>query len=109
MKVREFAKALEMKILTSREGEDKEIQGMYICDLLSWVMSRANKGDAWITVHTHLNIVAVAVLVEIPCIIVPENIDVEEATLKKASEEGITILSTGKNAYEIACEAGKLL
>ncbi|MFZ5990129.1 MAG: DRTGG domain-containing protein [Bacillota bacterium] len=109
MKVMEFAELLGMKVLTSGEGIEKDITGMYICDLLSWVMSRANKGDAWVTVHTHMNIVAVALLSEIPCIIIPENIDVEEPTLKKASQEGIAILSTDKNAFRIALEAGKLL
>ncbi|GAE88228.1 DRTGG domain-containing protein [Acetivibrio straminisolvens] len=109
MKVREFAGQLNMEILTGENGLEKEIKGMYICDLLSWVMSHATKGDVWITVHTHVNIVAVAVMVDIPCIIIPEGIEVEEATIKKASEEDIAILRTSKTAYQIACEAGKLL
>ncbi|HOM02187.1 MAG TPA: DRTGG domain-containing protein [Acetivibrio sp.] len=109
MKVREFAEQLNMEILTGEKGLEKEIKGMYICDLLSWVMSHAAKGDAWITVHTHVNIVAVALMVDIPCIIIPEGIEVEEATIKKASEEDIAILRTSKTSYQIACEAGKLL
>ncbi|HHV30507.1 DRTGG domain-containing protein [Acetivibrio mesophilus] len=109
MKVREFAEQLNMEILTGQKGLEKDVMGMYICDLLSWVMSHASKGDAWITVHTHVNIVAVALLVDIPCIIIPEGIVVEEATLNKASEEDIAILRTSKTAYQIAYEAGKLL
>jgi len=42
--------------------------------------------DAWITVHTHVNIVAVALMADIPCIIIPEGIEVEEATIKKAKQ-----------------------
>ena len=87
---------------------DNEISGAYICDLLSWVMSHANKGDVWITVHTHLNIVAVALLVEVACILVPEGIQVEEATIKKANE-GIAILSSNKTAYQIAVEISKFI
>ncbi|TYQ16470.1 UNVERIFIED_CONTAM: DRTGG domain-containing protein [Acetivibrio alkalicellulosi] len=109
MKVEEFAKHFEMNVLTSEETLNKEITGMYICDLLSLVMSKAKKGDAWITVHTHLNIVAVALLAELPCIIIPEGISVEEATVNKASEEGVAILSTNKDSFKVACEAGKLL
>jgi len=67
----EFAEQLKMEILTGEKGLEKEIKGMYICDLLSWVMSHAAKGDAWITVHTHVNIVAVALMADIPCIIIP--------------------------------------
>lgn len=109
MKVKEFAKHMGMTVLTDSDTLNEEIQGMYICDLLSWVMSRAEKGNAWITVHTHMNIVAVALLAEISCIIIPENITVEEATINKASKEGIAILSSKKDAFKIACEAGKIL
>lgn len=96
MKVEEFAKHMGMKVLTCADTLDKEVEGMYICDLLSWVMSKGKKGDAWITVHTHMNVVAVALLAEISCIIVPEGIEVEEATINKASKEGIAILSSEK-------------
>lgn len=109
MKVSEFAELLQMKVITDGKGLEREISGVYICDLLSWVMSHANKGDAWITVHTHLNIVAVALLVELSCIVVPEDIQIEEATIKKANEEGIAILSTDKTSYELAVEANGIL
>jgi len=46
------------------------------------------QGDAWITVHTHVNIVAVALMADIPCIIIPEGIEVEEATIKKSCGRG---------------------
>lgn len=101
MKVKEFAEKLNMKILTGNSGLDKEVSGIYVCDLLSWVMSHAGRENAWITVHTHLNIIAVALLAEIPCIIIPEETAVEEATLKKAVEEDIAVLSTGMSAYEV--------
>ncbi|AUG56517.1 DRTGG domain-containing protein [Acetivibrio saccincola] len=109
MKVEEFAKRMGMKLLTGEDTLDKEVEGMYICDLLSWVMSKAKKGNAWITVHTHVNVVAVALLAEVSCIIIPENIEVEQATIERASKEGIAILSSEKTSFEIACEAGKIL
>lgn len=101
MNVKAFAEKLEMRILTGDAGLERKVGGLYVCDLLSWVMSHAERGDAWITVHTHLNIVAVALLAEISCIIVPESISVEEATINKAVEEAIPILVTDKKAYEI--------
>jgi hypothetical protein len=75
---------------------------------LSWVMSHAEKGNAWITVLTNLNVVAVALLTEVSCIIVPENIKVEEPTIMKAQQEGIVILSTFKTTYEICCKSHDL-
>jgi predicted transcriptional regulator len=109
MKIREFADLMQMKVLTDGKGLDRDIEGVYICDLLSWVMSHANKGDLWITVHTHLNIVAVALLVEIACIVIPEDLQVEEATIIKANEEGVVILSSGKTSYQIAVEVNRAM
>jgi hypothetical protein len=106
MKVREFADKLGMKVWTgNNEGLENDIKGMYACDLLSWVMSHAKKGDAWITVHTNLNIAAVAVLTEVACIIVPESISVEQDTINRAENEGIVILGTDLSSYGICCMA----
>ncbi len=108
MKVSELAVVTEAAVITCGAGEDKVVSGMYACDLLSWVMAHAKKGDAWITVHTHVNIVAVALLAEVSCIIVPEGIIVEEATVKRAELEGISILSTSLSTYEICCRVPAL-
>jgi predicted transcriptional regulator len=109
MKVKEFVKNMNMKVLTGEADMEMDLTGLYVCDLLSWVMSHIGKGNAWITVHTHLNIVAVALLAEASCIIIPEGITVEEATIKKAEDKGITILSTPMNAYEICWKAHELI
>jgi predicted transcriptional regulator len=101
MKVKELADKLGMKILTGAEGLDKEVEGGYTGDLLSWVMSHAAKGDVWVTVQIHVNIIAVAVLLEMAAIIVPENIPVEDSTLEKANQEGIAILQSGESAFNL--------
>jgi hypothetical protein len=58
MNVSEFSEKLGGRILTGESSCEKQINGVYCCDLLSWVMSHAAKGSAWITVHNHVNIVA---------------------------------------------------
>jgi predicted transcriptional regulator len=103
MTVRELTNKLNLKVLAGESGLDKEITGYYICDLLSWVMAHSSKGNAWMTIHTHLNVVAVAVLVELSCIIVLEDIQVEEQTLEKANEEGIPILAASLNSFQLSC------
>ena len=101
MRIVEFASAIDAVALTGEGKNDMEVTGIYACDLLSWVMSHAERGDAWITVHTHVNIVAVAILTGISCIVVPEGSRVEEATIKRAEMEGVVILSTVLDTYEI--------
>lgn len=101
MTVKDIADKLSLTVLTGDNSLNKEVKGVYVCDLLSWVMSHAQKGDVWITVHTNLNIVAVSVLVEASCIIVPENIKLEENTLSRADKEGVIILSAKITGYEL--------
>ena len=105
MKVLEFSQKLGLKVLTGETGLEGEINGVYVGDLLSWVMSHADKGNAWITVLTHLNVVAVALLTEVSCIIIPEGIQVEEPSILKAQKEGIVILSSDKTTYELCFKA----
>lgn len=98
----EIANKFELKVIGGKKGLNKEVSSVYISDLLSWVMSHAKNGDAWITVQVHPNVVAVASLINLSCIIIPENIEVENVTIEKANEAGIPILQSGKNSFEIA-------
>ena len=100
--VKELAGKLNLKVVTGEGGLHKEVQGAYICDLLSWVMSRAQKGNVWITVQTNVNVAAVALLTEVSCVIVPENIKIDEQTIVKANNENIPLLSSSSKAYELA-------
>ncbi len=102
MTIKNLKEILLLKSLTENEDENRVLNGCYICDLLSYVMSHASKDNIWITVQTNINVVAVASLTEIGCVIIPENIEVEEITLKKARAEGIVIFSSSYTAYDIA-------
>jgi serine kinase of HPr protein (carbohydrate metabolism regulator) len=98
----EFAEKLQLTPLCEKEA-NIEIEGVYIGDLLSIVMSKAKKNYAWITIQTHINIVAVAELLELSCIIVVENMEVDNDTLDKAKELKIPIFKTKESAYQMAC------
>ena len=101
MNIGDIAKAIEGKALTAMDNIDREVSYGYACDLLSHVMANCHEDSLWVTVQTHLNVVAVAALLDILCIVVPEGIPVEENTLVRAEEEGIVIISTELNAFEI--------
>lgn len=101
MTINELIELISAKPLTKTDPGGLVSHG-YVCDLLSWVMSHAAAKTAWITVQTHLNVVAVATLLDLACVIIPENITVDEKTLAKADEEGVVMLSSPKTAYEIA-------
>lgn len=102
MDVKQLCDRLDLKILAGGKALDKEVTGVYICDLLSWVMAHAQKGNVWITVQTHTNVIAVAALLELSAVIIPEDIEVEPETLKKAEEENIPVLVSSQSAFRIS-------
>ena len=82
MTVKQLAELIDARILN--QGDlDREITGGVVCDLLSWVMTNGGQGMAWTTVQTHLNVIAVAALHDLACIILPEGIKMEGAPLEK--------------------------
>lgn len=100
MNVKNLTEALKLRNLTGK-GEEKNVTGVYVCDLLSRVMSSCGEGDVWITVQTHLNTLAVAELNDAACIVIPEAIEVEETTVERAGEKEIALLSSELSAYEL--------
>lgn len=100
MTVSELNALIGGKLLT-KSGHNNEVQCGYTCDLLSWVMAKGSEGCAWVTVQTHLNVVAVASLHDMACIICPEGIAMEEASVQKADEEGIAVIESAMQAYHI--------
>ena len=100
MKLNELIPLIDAKILV-QGNTDADISCGYTCDLLSWVMAHGEPGMAWVTVQTHLNVIAVAVLSEMACVILPESIEMEQESLDKARSEGMAVLSSPLPAYEI--------
>ena len=80
---------------------DTQVSCGYTCDLLSWVMAHGKQGMAWITVQTHMNVIAVASLMEMAAVIIPEGIQMEEPSLEKAREEGVAVLQSDKTAFAL--------
>ena len=108
MTVKEFAEKLKLEIIT--QGDlDRDVTGCYCGDLLSWVMSRAKEGDAWLTVMGNVNSVAVAVLTDCACVVLTENSPLDDAAREKAVQQGITFLTSEKNAYELSVLISQLI
>lgn len=93
---------LQLNVLTEpRDFSSINPQGAYTSDLLSCVMAGAKSGNIWVTLQAHLNIVAVASMLDVAAVIITENAQPDEATLAKANEQGVILLSTPKFSYEI--------
>lgn len=108
MDVKELIEKLGLKVLCG-ENTDKKISGCYCGDLLSWVMSRAQEGDVWLTVMGNVNSVGVAVLADVACIVLTENAPLDKDALSRALQNDVIILQTDKNSYETAAAISRLI
>ena len=103
MTLQDVIDQLSLTVVTQpRDFSDVTPASGYTSDLLSCVMAGAKKGAVWVTLQAHLNIVAVAALLEMSAVIITEGAQPEAATVDKANEEGITLLATDKQSFEVA-------
>lgn len=85
------------------------IDGVYIGDLLSWVMGRAKENDAWITIMSNINVIAVASLADVSVVIFAEDVTPEQDIIDAANLKGINLISVKQAAYDTAIALNKLL
>ena len=108
MTVKEMADAFGFTPAALPDG-DRKVTGVYMGDLLSWVMGRAESGDAWITIMSNLNIVAVASLADPSCIILSEGVSPDEGVLQRAENQGVNILRSNKDTFALAAQISAYL
>jgi hypothetical protein len=108
MTVNELANALLLKTHACPDP-DREISGVYIGDLLSWVMGRAQSGEAWITIMSNINIVAVASLVDSSCVLLAEGVEPDQNLISTAEAKGVNLFTSDQTAYELAKALAELL
>ena len=105
MKVSELTERFGLKVFSGKSGLDNEISGGYVSDLLSDVMGFAREKQVWITLQTHRNVIAIASLKDLAAVILVKGLQPDEDTMKHSEEEGIPLLGTEMETFEIA---GKL-
>jgi hypothetical protein len=106
MKLNQVIQDLDLTVLT--KPHDFSLispTGGYVSDLLSCVMAGAPHQGIWVTLQAHINIVAVAALLELSAVIITEGAMPDQATIAKANDENIVLLSTNRPSFEVV---GKL-
>ena len=81
---------------------EREIEGVYIGDLLSWVMGRASSGNLWITIMSNVNVLAVATLTDVSCVLLAEGVGLDGELVKVAEQKEINVIKTNLPIYEAA-------
>lgn len=109
MTVQELANILQLEVYSGKKGLNKSISNGYTSDLLSDVMGHATEGNVWITLQTHKNVMAIASLKDLAAVILVKGLQPDEDMAKQSEEEGIAVLGTSKQAFEITGEIYSLL
>ncbi len=102
MKIRDIVKTLGLKVVSGEKFLEREVTGGYVGDLLSDALANSKKGDIWVTLQIHKNIIAVAISKELSGIIIINGRNPEEETLKKAEEEKIPVMISNLLTYDVA-------
>ena len=100
MKLQEIMEKINLKALTNME--ERDVEGVFISDMLSDVMTSANPGDLWLTVQTHSNIVSATNLVDLAAVVITQGKEVPQTTIDLANRYHVIILSTSMTTFELA-------
>lgn len=106
--VEKLIEKLGLAVIELPDGE-REITGGYAGDLLSWVMGRAQEGDAWVTIMTNMNVAAVAQLTDVACVVFAEGVEPDKEAVIKARLHGINMLGSPKGMFELCGEISDAL
>ncbi len=102
MSVQELLDSGMFTVVNTGENTEREITVPFCCDLLSIAMGRAPAGCAWVTVMGNMNTLAVATLTDAACIIMAEGAVLDDAAMKKAKDQEITVMGTDLPIFEAA-------
>ena len=108
MTVKALCEALSLKVLAEPEPS-REVVGCYAGDLLSWVMGRARSDEVWVTIMTNLNVVAVATLADVSCVIIAEEAEIEDAVVEKAKEKGVNLYTSPDSIFALCAKLSRLV
>ncbi|MDR1875451.1 MAG: serine kinase [Synergistaceae bacterium] len=107
MTIGELCDALQAEVVSAGD-ETQKIEGVIVGDLLSHVLGSARENQAWVTIQTHLNVAAVAVLKELPLILLASNRRPQEELAAKCREENVALAVSPLPAYELCLRLGAL-
>ncbi|HEY8392600.1 MAG TPA: DRTGG domain-containing protein [Capillibacterium sp.] len=102
MTLQEVVKAIGAAVVTGEERLEEKVTGVYVSDLLSDVMGHARAGEVWLTIQTHTNVVAVALLLHLAAVVFTSGAKPGTLTVERAEKEGVVLLTTDLSTFETA-------
>lgn len=104
MTVQEIIEQLGARVASPGDGR-RSLSRATVGDLLSFVMGNCPEESAWITIQTHVNVAAVAVLKDIPLIIIASGRSSSPELAERCRGENIALVESGLSSFDLS---GKL-
>ncbi len=110
MTLRHIAQQLGLELLTQELAErlDTDVTEGHVSDLMSDALVSAPANGLWVTIHAHMNVVAVAARAALAGVVVASGQRPGEAVRARAVEKGIVLLSTPKTSFEVVAQLHEL-
>jgi predicted transcriptional regulator len=101
MILRDVVAAIGAEVAAGVDCLDREVTGGYASDLLSCVMAGAQQGNIWVTLQAHMNVIAVAVLLDLSAVVITEGVRPEAAVIARATEKHMPLLLCKQGSFII--------
>jgi hypothetical protein len=102
--LKEIIEKLNLEAVSPAGPADQSVVGGYAADLLSCAMKGAKKDYLWVTLQSHLNVVAVAGLLSLAGVIITEGNRPDQETIARANKEGVVLMVTPKTTFTVVGE-----
>ncbi|WP_258359989.1 DRTGG domain-containing protein [Moorella sulfitireducens] len=109
MQLREIVERLKLQVLAGEKALDREVSSGYCSDLISDFIANGAPGCLWLTLQTHMNVVAVALLTGAAGVVFTGGRGIPPEVCRRAEAEGLPLLHTHYHTFEIAGRLYRLL
>jgi hypothetical protein len=100
MKVSELAEKTGLKAIN--EFRDREVEGVYISDMVSDILTAARPNSILITLQTHKSLIAAANLVNVAMVVIVKNRKPADDVVELATKAGIGLFTSGLDTWGFA-------
>jgi len=106
MKVSELGAKAGLNSLS--EYNDREVEGVYISDMVSDIITGAKAGNILVTLQTHKSLIAAANLVDVAAIVFVRGRKPSEDAVQLARNAGIALFVTDTDSWSFAVRLNEI-
>lgn len=86
----------------------RAVEKVAVGDLLSFVMGSDADGAVWVTIQSHLNVAAVAVLKDMPMILIASGRKPADDLIERCKTENIALATVAGSIFDVCLRLGSL-